>query len=387
MSERAQREQQALRYFVGMGWTPAQAAGIVANLLAESGLDPAVVGDGGSAFGLAQWHPDRQAGFRALIGKDIRGSSFEDQLAYVHAELQGTEQAAGDALRACTTAAAAGATVSAKYERPADREGEATKRAALAEDLLAAYAPAQDRPGEAIATAPLPYPASPSSEAPMPLFALLSTLLPTVLQLFQPRVAAPIQKLTGQDADTAMPLLLDLFSKIAQTFGVVPAGQQITTPAQAVQAAAAVQTATPEQIKEIEQHALDYLDKVAPMLDRLAQYDAAQWRAAMEGRDAASARAARDRTDLGPFLAKVTAAIALLVVVASIGAVAAQVALTSDHEPTVGLIGLVGPLITLALKLFADVVAYRFDGTPTSNAANAANAAIAAALPAPRRDA
>ena len=95
--------QQALTYFIGAGWTPAQAAGIVANLEAESSLNPAAVGDGGKAYGIAQWHPDRQANFATTIGRDIRGSSFEDQLAFVHAELQTTEKRAGEALRATTT--------------------------------------------------------------------------------------------------------------------------------------------------------------------------------------------------------------------------------------------------------------------------------------------
>jgi len=129
----------ALTYFVGMGWTPAQAAGIVANLVAESDLNPAAVGDGGAAYGIAQWHPDRQANFSAIIGRDIHGSSIDDQLAFVHAELQRWEKAAGDALASCATAGDAGACVSRLYERPADREGEAAKRAALAEKIFAEY--------------------------------------------------------------------------------------------------------------------------------------------------------------------------------------------------------------------------------------------------------
>src|SRR5260363_90445 len=46
------------------GWTHKQAAGIVANLKIESGLNPKAVGDGGKAYGIAQWHPPRQAEFR-----------------------------------------------------------------------------------------------------------------------------------------------------------------------------------------------------------------------------------------------------------------------------------------------------------------------------------
>ena len=38
-----------MQSFVSMGWTPVQAAGIVANLFSESRLNPAAVGDGGQA--------------------------------------------------------------------------------------------------------------------------------------------------------------------------------------------------------------------------------------------------------------------------------------------------------------------------------------------------
>jgi len=125
----------ALDYFIGMGWSPPQAAGIVANLVAESRLIPSATGDSGLAYGIAQWHPDRQANFSAIMGKDIRGSSLEEQLAFVHAELQRWEKPAGDALASCATAREAGACVSLKYERPRDKEREAIERGELAQQL------------------------------------------------------------------------------------------------------------------------------------------------------------------------------------------------------------------------------------------------------------
>lgn len=125
-------------FFEGLGWTKEQAAGISANLSAESSFDPTAIGDGGKAYGVGQWHPDRQEAFRQWAGKDIRQSSLEDQLRFVHYEMtQGAEKRAGDLLRAATSANAAGAAVSKHYERPADREGEAAKRGALAERILA----------------------------------------------------------------------------------------------------------------------------------------------------------------------------------------------------------------------------------------------------------
>jgi hypothetical protein len=199
----ALRQAQAFAYFVGQGWTREQSAGIVANLSAESGLRPDAVGDGGAAYGLAQWHPDRQAGFRAILGKDIRGSTLEEQLAFVHAELRGAEKVAGDALSGCTSAAAAGATVSTLYERPADREGEATRRAGAAEAILAAQI---DAGGEISPAQPLPY-AGKLPETPMPLLALLPVLaqiLPQLAGLFGGAKDARNMATIGKVLDTVV---------------------------------------------------------------------------------------------------------------------------------------------------------------------------------------
>lgn len=133
-------------FFEGMGWTKEQSAGIAANLSAESSFDPTAVGDGGDAYGVAQWHPDRQDAFRQWAGKDIRQSTLEEQLRFVHHELtQGNEKRAGDLLRLAKSAGQAGSVVSRHYERPADKDGEAAKRSASAEKILAATQQIADR--------------------------------------------------------------------------------------------------------------------------------------------------------------------------------------------------------------------------------------------------
>jgi len=190
------KRQQAVEFFVKQGWTPQQSAGIVANLEAESGLRPDAVGDGGLARGIAQWHPNRREGFEALIGRPFEGSSFEDQLYWVHAELQSSEKPAGIALAACTTAAEAGACVSKRYERPADREGAAVTRAALAERIFAEWA-AQDHAGAAIPVPPIPTPpdAAPSAPAaPKPPEKRMGAL--ALLQLFGPILSGMIPQIT-----------------------------------------------------------------------------------------------------------------------------------------------------------------------------------------------
>lgn len=127
----------AVEFFQKQGWTKEQAVGIVANIKRESNFDHTAVGDGGKAFGLAQWHPDRQGEFAKLFGKPMQQSSFEEQLAFIHFELtQGKEQKAGNLLRSAQTGYDAAAIVSKHYERPAKRDFEANARGNIADFIM-----------------------------------------------------------------------------------------------------------------------------------------------------------------------------------------------------------------------------------------------------------
>jgi hypothetical protein len=81
-------------YFVGKGFTEAQSAGIVGNLMIESGreISHTAVGDNGRAYGIAQWNdewsPDRVANFASVIGTPLRSSNFDQQLEFIWWELQ-----------------------------------------------------------------------------------------------------------------------------------------------------------------------------------------------------------------------------------------------------------------------------------------------------------
>lgn len=110
---------EAMSFFMSKGWTKAQAAGIVGNLMAESGRNLKIdaVGDGGKAYGIAQWHPARQAEFKKRFGKDIRQSTFREQLEFVHYELMTSEIRAGNELKRTSTAADAAAVIDRLYER------------------------------------------------------------------------------------------------------------------------------------------------------------------------------------------------------------------------------------------------------------------------------
>jgi hypothetical protein len=130
----------AFDFFVNTGWSKAQAAGLVANIEAESSFKANEPGDSGLAYGLCQWHPDRQADFAAAFGHSIKESTFDDQLKFINFELrEGKETHAGRIIAAAATALEAGAAVSVEYERPLDKKGNADRRGARAEQFSALF--------------------------------------------------------------------------------------------------------------------------------------------------------------------------------------------------------------------------------------------------------
>lgn len=108
----------AYDFFVGRGYTPAQASGIVGNLIHESGLDPGAVGDAGTSVGLAQFHNERAAALKAFAqAKGTSPGDFQTQLEFIDKELHSTEGRAFQALQASATPEAAAAAF-VHYERP-----------------------------------------------------------------------------------------------------------------------------------------------------------------------------------------------------------------------------------------------------------------------------
>ena len=92
---------------------------------------------GGPGYGLAQWGGSRQLDFQQFAHRPLKGSSFEQQLGFVHHELTHTEKDAGDALKRARTVEEAAAIVTRLYERPADPNGEAVRRGKRAKDIEA----------------------------------------------------------------------------------------------------------------------------------------------------------------------------------------------------------------------------------------------------------
>lgn len=101
-----------------LGLSPAQAAGVAGNLEVESGLNPAAYNSSEGAIGLAQWEGGRRKALDAFAAQ--RGTSETDlgtQLAFLGAELHGSESGAYGRLLATSDPAAAAAAFDQYYER------------------------------------------------------------------------------------------------------------------------------------------------------------------------------------------------------------------------------------------------------------------------------
>jgi hypothetical protein len=109
----------ATDFLVQRGYTREQAAGVVGNLVWESGMRPAVPGDAGTSFGLAQWHAERFTALKTYAAS--QGKPWQDpqiQLQFLDRELRTTESVAGGLLHGAKTPEEAASIFAAGYERP-----------------------------------------------------------------------------------------------------------------------------------------------------------------------------------------------------------------------------------------------------------------------------
>lgn len=125
MSSVTETALRAKEFLKTKGWSDAQAAGIVGNLQQESGvnLNTQAFNPKENAQGIAQWRGSRVTTFEQRYNTTIRQATLEQQLDYVNWELtDGPEQAAGNRLRAETTASGSASVVDQYYERSAGTE-------------------------------------------------------------------------------------------------------------------------------------------------------------------------------------------------------------------------------------------------------------------------
>lgn len=89
--------QTAFNFFTQKGYTPEQAAGIVGNLMAESGsnLNIKAFNRDEQAYGIAQWRMDRLEGLGKQYSKDPKETTLDEQLRYIEHELDNVSRFKG----------------------------------------------------------------------------------------------------------------------------------------------------------------------------------------------------------------------------------------------------------------------------------------------------
>jgi len=110
----------AFQWFLSQGYSPAAAAGIVGNLVQESGVNPNVrPGDNGSAFGVAQWRGDRYTGLQNYVAQHGGTNDLQTQLGYLDYELRNRYSPTYQRVIAAQSPREATAAFALGYERPA----------------------------------------------------------------------------------------------------------------------------------------------------------------------------------------------------------------------------------------------------------------------------
>jgi len=370
--------QQAFDFFCSRRWTPAQSAGLTANLETESRFNVAIVGDGGLAYAIAQWHPDRQANFAKVFGKPIQGSTLDEQLAFVDWELRNSEKHAGDALAACTTPEDAGATVSRLYERPADHDGEARKRGALAREIYVACAGVQpSAPIEDHSTELPPQEQSQSQPQGAAMGTLSTFLVPLLMSVVgkfvNPQVAQNVQSIVtgGADKSTSVQNLLNmLLGAVATAAGTTPEAMKADDSV-AIKAAAAVQSDA-AKLQAVEDAAAAHLNAVMPFVQQMALLDQMRYDAENKGKMTVSSIAIAEHAagmwDMTRTVVYIAGGVLTAITVGLLSAIITQ-SMGSKGTIDPGLLGLSGPILMATVTAWAAIIAYRFDGSKESHAA------------------
>jgi muramidase (phage lysozyme) len=186
--------------------------------------------------------------------------------------------------------------------------------------------------------------------------------------VFSPLIRAKVDKALG--SEVGKPLVDNL---LAVT-------QQVTGKADPLEAVA-VARQNPEMVAKVEVAADDWFKQAAPFLDKLAEYDAQKWGAEIAGKRAASEVAIAERRaglwDMTQTVVWFAAATLSGLVFALLGALLYQ-ATTGERTIDSGLLGLAGPIFMSAVAAWAAIIAFRFDGTKSSEAQSAALSAMVA---------
>ena len=115
------------------GWSKELCAAIIGNMIAESNVNPYAGGDGGSSYGLCQWHKGRKTAMLKFNGKNYNTKDnlppIEHQIDYLEYELK---NGYSDILNSNGTCEDIAYKFCVEFERPSNKyaKGEARKKLA-----------------------------------------------------------------------------------------------------------------------------------------------------------------------------------------------------------------------------------------------------------------
>jgi muramidase (phage lysozyme) len=222
------------------------------------------------------------------------------------------------------------------------------------------FAPALPTPQPApeIVTAAVPGPSKePTMVAPL-VVPLLMGLAKSMIDAFTPLAREKLTKEMDRHTDNP-----EVASQIAN--GIIDTAKAMTGKSDPIEAVVAAR-AEPDIIAQAEADALDTLDRMAPILDKIAELDKQSWSAEEASRDAAAARRRLDEYDMAkPLLfGSMGVVLALIIFVGAVAVV--QLVMTGEIKTEIwaALTGVIGWATAKVGSLFD----YRF-GTSRSSGA------------------
>lgn len=124
-----------------MGLNSAAACGILANIEKESDFNPNLYGDGGTSYGICQWHNTRFTALKNYCQKQgYSWTSLKGQLNYLKYELYNCKSDTGNVISHLNVPNTANGAYTAGYnwcyyfERPANKEAKSQSRGNLAKN-------------------------------------------------------------------------------------------------------------------------------------------------------------------------------------------------------------------------------------------------------------
>ena len=123
------------------GWSEEVCAGILGNIIAESNVNPYAGGDGGTSYGLCQWHKGRKYKMLTFNDKNYNTTDnrppIEHQIDYLKYELEKGYSYILDSDDTCEEIAY---TFCVKFERPSNKHSKGLKRQQLAREVYNTFA-------------------------------------------------------------------------------------------------------------------------------------------------------------------------------------------------------------------------------------------------------